>query len=478
MKSLKIITTLFFLLLLIATVSPTTEITDNQITTTGNLSIGEKITFALGQIIQATKTNWINIIGTLNVSENIVSQKNISANYFLGDGSKISNLNLSQNNIVIVSQESDLPPASEGKIQLKDNTAYYFNGFVTSTNTLVLANTSPLLGNHAGLDGFIHLGGNSAIEGTNSNLMLRNIYIHAPGGTIFNLTADNVTEMLVESCAFSDAAGIGNIQSLGKITGYRVPTFKGANFENFNKGLTFTGDSEKIFISSSPFRKINSTNVTILNFSSSLDVDIVDIVNCYFKELQPDTVVINSEAGSLANDIFQYRGNTHDSTVNESNILTGVTTPTSKGTKIVASYPLSDSNIGGIVQSTESKTITGSGANFTKIDLNTEISDIERTLMPENSTIQYNSKFNTEVIVYALVKVSGAATDDFKIRFNLNNNSENRTETSGSLFNTKAYTTLTLIDKMKLTEGDNITVEIKNEDGTADLTVNNFILSI
>lgn len=234
----------------------------------------------------------------------------------------------------------DLPAPTNGTHTLTDNTAYHFFGFVTSPYGIELGTATPLIGRHGSIDGFIHTGTNTAFVGENAGVFMRDLYGHAPGGTMFDLSGDQSTEMLVESCAFSDAAGIGQIASLGTIDGLRVPTFKGVNFEDFASGFTLTGTPDKIFFEGCPLRGVTAPGVTILQFDANLTVDIVDMPNNYVKSVQSDTEVINVDPGATITEIFQYRGNTHDSSVVESNILTGAAAVDTVGFRVSDSYPL------------------------------------------------------------------------------------------------------------------------------------------
>jgi hypothetical protein len=62
------------------------EITDEDISDTTNLTLGEKITFALGGMIDNIIAGWVRITGNLNVTGNV------TANYFIGDGSQLTNV--------------------------------------------------------------------------------------------------------------------------------------------------------------------------------------------------------------------------------------------------------------------------------------------------------------------------------------------------------------------------------------------------
>lgn len=59
-------------------------ITDSDISNTINLTIGEKITFSFGEIIDNIVDGWIRVVGGLNISGNA------TANYFIGDGSLLT----------------------------------------------------------------------------------------------------------------------------------------------------------------------------------------------------------------------------------------------------------------------------------------------------------------------------------------------------------------------------------------------------
>ena len=64
-------------------------ITDEDISDDINLTLGQKITFTFGEIIDNIIDNWIRVTGNLNVTENILSSENITADYFFGNGSQL-----------------------------------------------------------------------------------------------------------------------------------------------------------------------------------------------------------------------------------------------------------------------------------------------------------------------------------------------------------------------------------------------------
>jgi hypothetical protein len=64
--------------------SPLGDIGEEDISGTTNLTLGQKITFAFGEIIDNMVDGWIRITGGLNVTENV------TAKYFIGDGSQLT----------------------------------------------------------------------------------------------------------------------------------------------------------------------------------------------------------------------------------------------------------------------------------------------------------------------------------------------------------------------------------------------------
>jgi hypothetical protein len=247
--------------------------------------------------------------------------------------------------VQVVRSADDLPDANGGVRQLEAGTTYLFADFVTDPATLELAPSpgSPLIGWHGGQSGYIHTGGGTVIQGTDAPVFMRNASFSGPGATMFDLTATTGVEVLVESCSFADPANLGNLASLGTIDGYRVPSFKGCNFEDFNAGLTFTGTSDKIFLSECPLRTVTASGVTILEFDADFETEVVDITDCYVKDVQSDTEVIRVDPGATITEIFQYRGVTHEETVSAANILTGAASVAGRDYRVTDSFPLENS---------------------------------------------------------------------------------------------------------------------------------------
>jgi len=376
-------------------------------------------------------------------------------------------------NVTHVTEERDLP-GGVGSTHTLDNRVYKVDGFVTIAGNLDISNTPVFVGNHGGADGLIYTGAGDMITGTDGGFFARDLTFDAPGGTMFNISGDQTTEIL------ADPANIANLTSLGTIEGFRVPSFKGCNFEDFDSGLTLTGTPDKIFFSESPFRGVTASNVTVLTFDSNLDTDIVDITDCYIKSVQSDTEIIRVETGGLPSEIFQYRGTTHDTSVTKSNILTGEVGEGEIGTKTLGSFPLRDSTVGGGLGLETTGTVTGSGAGPTRIgsaNVTTLTENLERLSESAEGQLQYDARFDESVTVSATVGGLGANTT-FSIYIAKNGSIIPASRGRGLLSNASDAETLSTAAKVELTSGDTVSAFIENDGGSTDLDVGSYTLVV
>lgn len=382
-------------------------------------------------------------------------------------------------NIEYVTEESDLPYPTNGTHTLEGSTVYYIAGFVTITDPIELGSLSPIVGSHGGTDGLIYTGGGTMLQGTDAEFFARDLLFSAPGGTLFNLSANQSTEMLVESCSFADPAGMGNMTSLGTVDGYRVPTWKGCNFEDFDGGLTFDGTPDKIAFFDSPFRTVDASGVTILTFAGTLDTDIIQIKGCYVKSVQSDTVVVDVQSGALPSETFQYLDTTHDTTVTKSNILTGVVGVETVGSRVTSSFPLKDSDVGASLDydGSGATTITGSGSGATQITATSSATNVERFTQQSNGILEYTGRKDASTLIVANASVSGANTE-FVIGLAKNGlPAAGRTETTGFTPNSTAPETVSTVGKFDLTTGDTVSLALENTGGAADLDVNGYSIT-
>jgi hypothetical protein len=381
------------------------------------------------------------------------------------------------NDLQVISSASDLPSLSGGERSLSDQTPYLFDDFVMADGTLRMGTNTPILGWHGSVSGYINTGSGAAVKCDGEPFFCDSMYLHSPGNAVLDLTADSSTEMLVTDTTLSDAAGLGESSSLGTIDGFRVPSFKGCNFEDFQAGLTFTGNPDKVFFSESPFRTVDDSNVTILTFDASFTTDVVDITDCYVKGVQSDTVVIDVDASATINEIFQYRGNTHDSTVTQSNILTGAASTGAVGYNVNGSYPLPASGVDGSLDLDSATTVTGSGASQTEIGGTWTFSNAERTSKVNGSQIQYDGKRTEKEVIHANASISGANTE-FSLSIAVNDSVISRSTSTAFNSNASTPADVSALATVKLNTNDRVSLYIENVGGTGDLDADSASLTV
>ena len=105
-------------------------ITDIDISDTTNLTLGQKITFALGEIIDNIVNGWIKITGGLNVTENLV----VTKNFTVDTETLFVDSNSDRVGVGTITPQNTLNVVGDGN----------FTGNVTIGDTLKLTNSSTI----------------------------------------------------------------------------------------------------------------------------------------------------------------------------------------------------------------------------------------------------------------------------------------------------------------------------------------------
>lgn len=408
---------------------------------------------------------------------------------FVGDGNQF--LDVQHNvgmtlaglpNLQLVRSADDLPDASGGVRSLEGGRAYLFTDFVSDPATLELGDpATPLLGWHGSMSGYIHTGGTTAVQGVDKDFMMRDMYLHAPGGQAFDLQGDQSTEMLVESHSTSDAAGVANVSSLGVIDGFRVPTFKGCNFEEFDSGFEFDGTPDKIFFSECPFRNVTAAGVAAITLRDTLDVDIVDLPGNYGKDWQADTEFVNTQAGGEPSDVLQLRGTTFDGSVTRDNILTGNLDEDSAGVNVESCWPLPDSEPALTYSLDSSGTVTiNSQSTPVKIDLATSTPGtgiLSRFSHSGQNRGTYDGRRTRKFRAHATVSVSGSNTT-VAVYFAKNGSVLQRSSVDITTASAGQPRNVTLVTRVEMQQNDYLEVWLSNEGGTGDLEVSTLEVTV
>lgn len=383
------------------------------------------------------------------------------------------------NNTVKVSSTNELPPVSNGRHQLEDGTSYKFIGEVESENGLELNGSSPLIGNHRETDWFIYTGGGTAVTGTDADYIQTNMSINATGGTVFSLNGATDSECIIDSSFLADDQNRGNISDLGTVEGFRSPTFNQLGVRDFDSGLTFTGTTGRVSIDDCIVRDIIESGVTAFTFDADFTADNVTISNSFTTDVQSDTEVVRVNASATINEIFEYIGNGHESSVTKSNILTGAAGVGQVGYSVTDAFPLADSTaVGELSADSVGNTITiGSQNTWVEIDdfATSEGADVERFQQSSNGTLQYIGKSDKKIFVSVnMTLITGGDTVSITI-------SKNGTRQDSSLQETQSAagvpipTTVSAVTE--LTTDDEVEVQIRNDDSSSNITARTFNLN-
>jgi len=382
------------------------------------------------------------------------------------------------NGVQWVNAVDDLPPVESGVRTLDGSArAYFFSRFISDDATLD-PNGVPLVGIHGAAGGYIHTGGDVAFQTDGTGFYADNFYGHAPGGTLFDLSADNSTRFYVTDTAFFDPDNLfGDIADLGTIGGYKVVSFKSVNFEHFNSGITVTGNPDKVFFQTCPLRNVG-TGVTCIRGDADLNVQIFKVDGCYVKDVRSDTKVLDIDTAATVNEYVKYQNVDHDDTVTKSNILSGQARRDEPGAFVSNSLPIADSQVAGeLVEDGTAPTITGSGTGEVTITDGTYTLNLaERISNPSPGVLQYNAFFDGNIEVDATVSVSESNTT-YTVAIQLNGSTLDRSKVESTISGANEPDTVdvsTIIPS--ITSDDQFSVAIENTGDSTDLTLEAFTL--
>lgn len=386
------------------------------------------------------------------------------------------------NNIEQISGQADLPEPTNGTITLETATGYKPNGFVFVDTPFHLQDgqPAPFLGSSGGLDGFVYTGGGTMIQGSGP-LFMDDIYMHAPGGTLFGVAADSETEMYIKDTSFSDAVNQGDMASLGVIDGYRVQTFKGVNFENFQEGITLTGPTSKSFFEGCPIRNITSSGVTIIQTDTDYQGELLKVsTDCYIKNVQSDTEVVRVPAGGEPSNYFKYYNVDHpDGTVTKDNILNGEIGVDQTGTIVRNCYPLADSAVVGEMHNDNpSETVTISTADtWYDLTIPSTLDTAERLIKAADGKMEHTGTRDKRVQGALNLSFYGANGDVYQFAIAHNGHVHTPHTSSIEARGTQSNVTITVNSVEVLVNGDTLGLQVKNQDNANDLTVLSYSFS-
>jgi hypothetical protein len=378
---------------------------------------------------------------------------------------------------VTVRRPGDLPDPVSGLHPLEDGVTYRFRGLVSSAAGLELGQNTVLRGRFAAPDGFICTGGGPAITGAGVSCFASNLYLHAPGGQLLDVSGGATDEFLWSLVSVNDAAGISELSSLGTVEGFRVPTFLDCNFGGFQGGLTFEGAPDKVYLRGTPIRDVTASGVTCLTFASGFSADIVSVSGGYFKGVQSDTVAVDYQ-GALPDQIFQYLGTTHDASVTTSNILTGAVGVEVTGVRVADSFPLSDSRTTGALSLNAPATTTiNTQGTYELVAGATTLRSAERITKASNAVVEVEGQRAVKLVARLDGSMTGGNGDLYEFALFSNGSKLDESETVVQGDGSQAPVTVALSAIRPFSNGDEISIRVRNNSDTSDLTFESFTLS-
>lgn len=382
---------------------------------------------------------------------------------------------------VIIKEESDLPSPTGGIHQLEDMTVYEFHGQIESDDSMELGDVTPIIGRHREMDWFIHTGGGTAIIGNGVDVLQSDIGVNAPGGTIYDIDGQADSELLVDTSYIADDQQQGSISDLGTIGDFRGPEFNRVGIRDFESGILFDGETGRILIDACKVRDVPTANVTAFQFSSNVSTDAVSINNLYVRDVLASTEVVRVDNGAVFDSIFQYRGNTHDDTVDVSNILTGEAGREVVGYRVTDSFPLDDSRAFAdySLDSQSTVNITQQAADKEDADAyvvvpgSTTENGSERFNVGDNSA-EYLAERRRAIELNAFLSVGAGTTDTVAAAWFINGSIVPGTPTRIQLNQQGGGVAKTLVTSgvdAQMTNGDTFDVRVANLGSTTDVNV-------
>lgn len=372
-----------------------------------------------------------------------------------------------KSNHEIIRSEDDLPGEEGETHQLEDGVEYEFNGTVEIEGNIERGSGNQLKGSNWGRDIINYTGDGALFTGKSGEFFMRNLSVMAANGNVFDIEGTPTTEFLTQDCA------ILICDAIGTITGFRTPSFTKFSFDNFDGGLTFLGEPDKIFMESSPIRNAGE-NVTALTFDGDggLDLELIDINSGFFKDFHPTANAIEV-TGSPVSDFAVVRGNLSDFVLEDR--LVGVGRDTVRWNFLGNSDVRNSTAAANMTKDASTTTDLGDSTDtYTKITGATSAQRAERFTHTSPNTLTYDGAKIREVELRASVTLDGVQ-NDFSVAWFKNQSLIDGAEQSWEGSGVGVAVNGTVFGTTTLETGDELELFIKNaEDGTNDPTIDSF----
>lgn len=380
-----------------------------------------------------------------------------------------------------IRSSKDLPAASGGFHQLEDATLYVLHGTIQSSNGLRHNGSSMVRGNDMRNDIFDYTGTDAAHKVRGDEFFIRDMTTMADSGKAFDLDAqDDETADKDKNDFYATDTAFIMCDDLGTIDGFRVITLKSVALDNWNTGLTLTGDPNKVLVTDSTFRDPDSGATQALLFDTNITVDFVDISGTFFKRFENSVDGINFNGTLGQNGVLQR--NLFGTTLNNKTVNFDKGTP---GWEFTNNTGIQNSSVRGQLTLDSSTTVTISEQATNKADESaysqvtgtTSISSITERTSKSGDKIQYDGEKDREVEVKLTASITGVndtiAITVFKNGSFIDSSSAIRVEGQGN----SAVNAITFADA-DLTKDDTVSAQVANLGSTGNITVEDMVLKV
>lgn len=140
-------------------------------------------------------------------------------------------------NSVIVKTAGDFPAPSAGVIALADSTSYIIDGNVSTADRFAVGNDTSILSLDTTVNSLTYTGVGTMFTGVNKNLLVNNVGIACPNGTLLNMSDSapkKSTLTIFQGIRFGTVKSLGTVQDLFSFrllsSQYNAITASGLNF--------------------------------------------------------------------------------------------------------------------------------------------------------------------------------------------------------------------------------------------------------
>lgn len=381
-----------------------------------------------------------------------------------------------KNNQVVFDDQSQLPPVSGGTITLDQDTGYVVDGTVDISETIEFdGGGTGIYGQNWPTDQLNYTGsGTLFTTNGDTEVFLKQLVVLASTGTVYDVSGTNTDRFICQDTAHVMC------DDLGTIDGFRVPGFKLCDFTNFTSGIRYTGNPEKIYITTTPFRQASGASGTdsAIYFDPNFQTEFIQIDNSFFKQFNNNSDALNFDPNATLDEFGIVKGCIFDDSVQNFTLNFDETTV---GWDFIANNGIPTSKEQIQISMTDNATATtiSSTNTYTKIEGTSSADFQQRFNSPSDNEVQYDGIRPETLRVIVDMTTNASSNDTYVFALFKNDSLVDTSERKidvGQRSNTINNVSInTYID---FNTDDNLDVRVKNEDSTSNITVEQMTLTV